>query len=123
MHGPAPTRRQNSAHGDPELSIALGVLHEVLGPALIAVIVGRDVATIERWRADGDGPADIREQRRVVDTLRIVDLLLRVESPAVTRAWFMGMNPDLDDANPAELLAEDRAREVLAAARNHVDGS
>lgn len=123
MHAPAPARRQKSVNGDSEFSIALEVLHEVLGPALIAIIVGRDVPTIERWRADGDGPADTRERRRIVDTLRTVDVLLRVESRAMTRAWFMGMNPDLGDANPAELLAENHTRDVLATARNHPEGS
>lgn len=38
------------------------------------------------------------------------------------RAWFMGMNPQLDDVSPAEALAEDRFREVLAAARAFLAG-
>ena len=79
---------------------------------MIAVIVGRDAPTIDRWRADG-GPMDARDRRRIVDTLRIVDVLLRVESPAMMRARFIEMNPDLEDANPAELLPENRTREVL----------
>jgi hypothetical protein len=47
--------------------------------------------------------------------------LLATDSPAVVRAWFMGMNPQLDDENPAEVLAEGRSREVMAAARAYVN--
>jgi hypothetical protein len=34
----------------------------------------------------------------------------------------MGMNPQLEDVSPAEALAEDRYREVMAAARAFVSG-
>jgi len=35
----------------------------------------------------------------------------------------MGMNPQLDDENPADLLAEGRDREVMAAARAYANQS
>ncbi|NNC14084.1 hypothetical protein HII28_19675 [Planctomonas sp. JC2975] len=86
----------------------------------MAVIVDRDVKTITRWTAD-QGPSGDEEQRRVIDTLQIVELLLAEDSPSVVRSWFMGMNPQLDDQNPAEVLAEGRAREVMAAARAYAN--
>lgn len=103
-----------------DLTPAVKSLVETLGKALVAVIVGRDVKTISRWIA-GQGPAGSAEQRRIFDTLQIVELLLMGDSPSVVRAWFMGMNPQLDDENPAELLAEGRAREVMAAARAYAN--
>jgi len=45
------------------------------------------------------------------------------DSPSVVRAWFMGMYPHLDDENLADLLAEGRAREVMAAARAYANQS
>lgn len=44
-------------------------------------------------------------------------LLTSAESPEAARAWFMGMNPPLDDESPAEVLFTGRARDVMAAAR------
>jgi len=38
------------------------------------------------------------------------------------RSWFIGMNPQLDDRAPAEVLREDDLREVLAAAQAYLAG-
>lgn len=99
---------------------AVKVLAETLGKAVVAVIMNRDVKTVSRWIA-GQEPRGDDEQRRLRDTLQIVEFLLATDSPAVVRAWFMGMNPQLDDENPAEVLAEGRSRDVMAAARAYVD--
>ena len=48
--------------------------------------------------------------------MRITDIPLEVEPPAIVRAWFVGLNPDLGDRVPALVIADDPAR-VLAAAR------
>ena len=95
---------------------------ETLGNALVTVIVGRDVKTVSRW-VTGQGPRGSEEQRRIFETLQIVELLLMGDSPSVVRAWFMGKYPQLDDENPADLLAEGRAREVMTAARAYANQS
>jgi hypothetical protein len=115
---PAP-RKRRQAHAravETDLTPAVRSLVDVLGKGLVAVIVGRDVKTITRWVA-GQGPRGDDEQRRIRDSLQIAELLLASDSPATVRAWFMGMNPDLDDESPAEVLAGGRARDVMAAAR------
>lgn len=43
-------------------------------------------------------------------------LLLEVEPPAVVRAWFVGLNPELGDRVPALVVGEEPA-EALRAAR------
>jgi hypothetical protein len=119
---PAQGRRQQ-AHVralESDFAPAVRSLEETLGKALVAVIVGRDVKTISRWMA-GQGPRGAADQRRIIDTVQIVELLLTNDSPSVVRAWFMGMNPQLDEENPAELLADGRARDVMAAARSYAD--
>ena len=98
------------------MSSAFKFVTDVGHSAVVAVIVGSDVKTVSRWAA-GQGSRGSEEQRRIFDTLQIVELLLLGDSPSVARAWFMGMNPQLDDENPAEVLATGRAREVMAAAR------
>lgn len=122
VKAPAPRRKRQIAHTravEADFIPAVKSLAETLGKALLAVIVNRDVKTISRWIA-GQGPSRAEEQRRVIDTLQVVELLLTGDSPSVVRAWFMGMNPQLDDENPAEVLAAGRAREVMAAARAYV---
>jgi hypothetical protein len=106
-----------------ELVPAVEILVEILGKALTAVIVGRDLKTIGRWLA-GQGPRRDDEKRRIWDSLQIVELLLASHSPSTVCAWFIGMNPALDDESPAQVLAEDgRARAVMAAARAFVIAS
>jgi hypothetical protein len=117
---PTPRKRQEAharaVESASNITSAVKSLVETLGKGLVAVIVGRDVRTVSRWVA-GDGPRGDDEQKRIIDTLQVVELLLSGDSPSVVRAWFMGMNPQLDDENPAELLAAGHARDVMAAAR------
>jgi hypothetical protein len=103
-----------------DLTLAVKSLVAALGNALVAVIVDRDAKTVSRWAA-GRGPKGVDQQRRIMDTLQIVELLRTADSPSTVRAWFMGMNPELDDENPAELLASGRVRDVMAAARAYVN--
>lgn len=99
---------------------AIEILVQTLGKSLTASIVGRDLKTIRRWLS-GQGPRRDDEKRRIWDLLQIVELLLATNSSSTVYAWFIGMNPDLDDESPADLLAEDgRARSVMAAARAFV---
>jgi len=123
LEAQAPRRKRQQAHVravESAITPAVKSLVEMLGKALVAVVVNRDVKTISRW-VSGHGPSGIDEQRRIRDALQIVELLLTGDSPSTVRAWFMGMNPQLDDENPAEVLSEGRAREVMAAARAYVN--
>jgi hypothetical protein len=44
------------------------------------------------------------------------------ESDHTIRAWFIGMNPQLDDESPIEAVLSGRHKEVLAAARAFLAG-
>jgi hypothetical protein len=44
------------------------------------------------------------------DTSQVVELLAEVDADQVVRAWFIGMNPQLEDEAPAELIADGRHR-------------
>ena len=123
LEAPTPRRRRrDEAHVraiESDFTAAVKSLVETLGKGLVAVIVNRDVKTVARWMA-GATPRD-EEQRRVIDTLQICELLLSGDAPSVVRSWFMGMNPQLNDENPAEVLAEGRTRDVMAAARAYAN--
>ena len=91
-------------------------LHDLFGQQLTAVIAGvQDAHVVGQWARGEDVP---RED--VARTLRaayqIARLLRQAEAEQTVRAWFMGMNPYLDDRAPALVIRED-SRAVLDAAR------
>lgn len=93
-----------------------GELEELLGQRLTAVIAGvSDAKAVARWARGERAPRPDAEQR-LRDAYYIAHLLLQTEGPTTIRAWFSGMNPELDDRAPALVLADDAPR-VLQAAR------
>ena len=47
---------------------------------------------------------------------------MRFDSSRVVKAWFIGLNPQLDDESPAEAIREGRLKEAMSAARAFVAG-
>ncbi len=86
-------RSQRSAAG-------AAALREVLTPRLAAYVTGVDATrTVARW-AQG-------ETARLRTAYEIVRLLEGAhEAPETIQAWFLGMNPVLDDRSPARALHE-----------------
>lgn len=95
-------------------------LQEVLGRDVVAIITGKTPRQVSRW-VTGAAKPPVQEQRLLRDTFQVVELLAEVDPDEVVRAWFIGMNPQLEDAAPAELIAEGRVRDVMAAARTFVN--
>ena len=92
-------------------------LQDVLGQRLVAVIAGvNNTKIVGKW-ARGELSPDLEAERRLRDAYHITQLLLQEECADTIRAWFIGMNPSLDDQAPALLLAEN-PQAVLGAARN-----
>jgi len=91
-------------------------LQDVLGQRLVAVIAGvSDAKAVSKWARGGRSPHAETDQR-LRNAYQIVQLLLERESPETVRAWFVGMNPDLDDQAPVLMLGKDPIG-VLQAAR------
>jgi hypothetical protein len=100
-----------------ELSLLVRSLQDILGQRLVAVIAGvSDAKAVGKW-ARGSRSPHPETERKLRDAFHITQLLLQQESAETVRAWFIGMNPDLDDQAPALLIAED-PQAVLGAARN-----
>lgn len=92
------------------------MLQSLLGQKVTAAIVGiGEPKIVGRW-ARGQPLVEVDVERRLRDAYRIVTLLEQADTADTVRAWFLGMNPLLDDHAPAELIAEDPVR-VLQAAR------
>jgi hypothetical protein len=96
-------------------------VHENLSASLVGLLADLDPQTARRW-ARGDRLPRTAIERRLRAVCQVFQTLLRYEAPATVRAWFMGMNPQLDDESPAEAIAADRLRDVMAAARAFADG-
>ncbi len=94
-------------------------LLDVLGQRLTAVVAGvSDAKAVGKW-ARGERTPHRDVEQRLRHTFQIVQLLLQHESAETVRAWFLGMNPHLDDQAPALALG-DRPERVLQAARAFV---
>ena len=82
-------------------------LQDALGPRLTALSVGvSDAREIVSW-ASGELQPDADIAQRLHNVYGIVQLLLQIETPQAVRAWFLGMNPELDDRAPALTLADE----------------
>lgn len=96
-------------------------LVHVLGVKIVGAIVKKDVRTIQRWQGR-KSTVNMNDERLLRDAFQIYSILAEQDGDHTIRAWFMGMNPTLDDRSPIELLIEGRARHVVAAARSFASG-
>jgi len=101
-------------------------LSDLLGPKLVAYIAGvREARAVRQWSTgEREARTPIPERLRVV--LQVAWLIARHDDASVARAWFQGLNPQLDDRSAARLLREGELDEVgpqiLSAARAFVSG-
>lgn len=102
-----------------EIRDIVAALQADLGQALLSVIVDKEPRTVSRWLT-GTKPPQATEQL-LRSTYQVLQVIESVDAAPTARAWFMGMNPDLDDNSPAEALAEGQMKNVMAAARNYVN--
>ncbi len=98
-------------------------LQENLGQRVTAMLAGvSDPGSVGRWAKRENRPQPAID-RRLREGYGIFQLIQSVESPHTVRAWFIGLNPQLDDdESPVEAIAANHFREVLAAARAFVAG-
>jgi len=80
----------------------------------------KDPKTVARWAAGSEAAIRPESEQHLRAAYEIMTLLLRFEGSGTTRAWFLGMNPHLQDDAPADVLHEGRFREALAAAKSFV---
>jgi hypothetical protein len=101
-------------------------LSEILGPKLVAYLAGvRETRAVRQWSTGEREPrAPLPERLRFA--LQVAWLIARHDDDAVARAWFQGLNPQLDDRSAARLLREGAldtvGPQILAAARAFVSG-
>jgi hypothetical protein len=97
-------------------------LQENLGQKLVAYMAEvSDAKTVGKWASGAQKPRPDADSR-LRAAFQIFHLLQSEESPHTVRAWFIGMNPQLDDESPAQAIREGRMRDALVAAKAYVAG-
>lgn len=86
----------------------VGQLVAILGKKLTAYVAGvKDTRVIDRWSA-GDVQQPYRDaDRRIRLAYQIARTLKDHDSARVVQAWFMGLNPVLQDRTPIRLLRDE----------------
>lgn len=97
-------------------------LDEVLGRKLVATLAGvKDQKAVAQW-ATGERAPRTGTEERLRCGYQIFRLLMAAEAPHTVRAWFIGLNPQLNDESPILVIQEDRFREAMVAARAYISG-
>ena len=97
-------------------------LEEVLGRKLVAALAGvADPKAVGRWATGERSPRAAAEERLRV-AYQVFRLLLAEESKHTIRAWFIGLNPQLNDESPVMVIRAGRFQEVMVAAKAYVSG-
>ena len=93
-------------------------LQDVLSRRVTAYLAGvQDAKTIARWASGESAIRDEETERRVRTAFEIVTLLLESERPETVRAWFISLDPRLDDALPMDAIRDGELRDALYAAQ------
>lgn len=110
-----------SGYPQPDVRSLLRELSDGLGPELIGVMCGLEgPAPLKTWMTN---PPNVKVEAKLRIGYKVFSGIARSESPNVARAWCLGMNPHLSDANPLVEIGAGRGLGVLAAARAYRDGS
>lgn len=96
-------------------------LADVLGYELVAYITGKNVKTVRRW-ADGATSPRLSSEKLLHAAAYVFQTILESDSDHVARAWFIGLNPQLDDVAPADVLRDGGVKAVVTAAKAFVSG-
>jgi hypothetical protein len=84
----------------------------ILGKKLTAYIGGvKDTRVVERWIHGGVEPYRDAD-RRIRLAYQIAKTLHEHDSARVVQAWFIGLNPELQDRTPIRLLKEEDPEKV-----------
>lgn len=113
--------------GDPfALSIKLSiddivrVLVEALGRSVVMHVARvSDPHAVTGW-SDGTRTPRPNIEKRLRTAYHAFQLIATADNEYAARAWFIGLNPQLDHEAPATAISEDRLRDVLVAAEAFV---
>lgn len=98
----------------------------ILGRQVTAYLAGMpDARAITRWANGTAGqPRSVEAEQRLRETFTLCQLLTGAgEADTTIRAWFLGLNPGLDDTPPVDAIRDGRLREVRSVALAFAGGA
>ncbi|AXG79729.1 XRE family transcriptional regulator [Streptomyces paludis] len=97
-------------------------LQDTFGQKLTAYIAGiADPKHVRNW-CTGQSTPRFDSELRLRAAFQVFQVIARAENPHTARAWMIGMNPQLEDDSPLEVIAEGRVKDAMAAARSYIKG-
>lgn len=123
----APTNVDVATHTETtrmEIHETVRQLTSHLGPTLVALLANvNDRKLPHKWsQAGGPEPRD-GSKNRLMAAHRIWNKISASENDYTARNWFIGANPRLGEASPAEYLRAGRIADVQAAADAFLEGT
>ena len=115
-----PSARAHRESVQEDFASVVEFLVELLGVRLTAHMAGVQRTTVSRWQAGTHRPHDASTEQKLRDARQIATVLLAADNIHTVRAWFIGMNPQLDDEAPLEVIARGNSRAAMSAARSFV---
>jgi hypothetical protein len=101
-------------------------LVDILGAKLVAYIGGvGETRAVRQWIEEAREPRNPETLLRLREALTIAQMICEKDGISTTQAWFMGLNPQLEDRSPAKLLRDGdppTIAEVRGAARAFLVG-
>lgn len=109
--------KRDAAHARPDLAahqVAMrsgtkevaSQLVEILGAKLVAYIAGvGETRAVRQWMVGERNPQP-GSLVRLREALVVAKMIATNDSAATAQAWFVGLNPQLDDRSPARMLRD-----------------
>lgn len=95
-------------------------LEKILGQRLLATMVNtKNHKLIGQWKK-GQNPNSTEVKDNLRQIYHLTYLLKEFENPITVRAWFLSMNPDLDDKTALELVQSADFAKVLKAIKSYI---
>ncbi|MFG2094425.1 XRE family transcriptional regulator [Streptomyces sp. NPDC048612] len=97
-------------------------LQENFSQRVTAHIAGiEDAKQVGKWCKEQSTPR-FESEVRLRTAYQVFQLIQHAENCHTARAWMIGMNPQLEDDAPLQAIADDRFKDVMAAARAYLQG-
>lgn len=95
-------------------------LREALGADLVARMTGAEPELVDQWASGGQMP-NAQDEQKLRAVFEIYKTLAEPQTPKLARAWLLGLNPNFERQQPAEVFASGQVRNVLIEAANYVN--
>lgn len=95
-------------------------LREALGADLVARMTRVEPEFVDQWAAGGRTPG-AQDERTLRAVFEIYKTLADPQTPKLARAWLLGLNPNFERRQPAEVFASGQTGDVLIEAENYVN--